>query len=54
MDPLEQFLAALLAAIVQALAPVLISEAQKPSTASDGFVDPQLQQQILSAINKPS
>jgi hypothetical protein len=53
VDPLEQFLIALLAAIAAAIAPVVVQQVQQPSTAQDGFTDPELQAQITHAIDNP-
>jgi hypothetical protein len=57
MDPLEQFLIALVAAIASALAgaiaPVVVQQAQQPSTAQDAYADTDLQTQITHAIENP-
>jgi hypothetical protein len=58
MDPFEAFLISLIAAIAQSLAaaitPLLIQQAQQPSTAQDSFTDTALQTRIQNAIKNPA
>jgi hypothetical protein len=57
VTPLETFLVALVGALAQAFAqaivPAVIQQVQAPSTAQDGFTDPDLQKRINDAIENP-
>jgi hypothetical protein len=57
MTPLELFLVSLIEAVVQglatAIAPIIVQQAQQPSTAQDGYSDVQLQSRIKNAIAHP-
>jgi hypothetical protein len=57
MTALESLLLALFSALAQAFAqaivPAVIQQAQQPSTAQDGFADPDLQKRVQDAIENP-
>jgi hypothetical protein len=49
MEALEAFLIA----VIQALAPILLQQIQRPNTAQDSYSDTPLQDEIKNAIANP-
>jgi hypothetical protein len=54
MNPLEQLLVALAAAIARAIVPLILQQIQTPSKAQDGYSDPDLQARLADAVEHPS
>jgi hypothetical protein len=54
MEILESLLVAVAEAIAQAVLTAIIAQAQQPSTANDGYVDPNLISRIKNEIEHPN